>query len=381
MTKLVCFANPESPRVAHLRAAVEQRADVELTIVQWLDVLGRKWEPAKLPREPCWLRLESPGKNWEVEKAILLAGADETDEEDPGRTRWWRMSRNAVRDLTEDYGRILPMRQWQLGWRRTLRELALATFSSVRWLAPPEDVLCMFDKAACQTRVEEVGCPAPRMLGVPHDFDHLLEMMGKQDCPRVFLKPCHGSSASGAVALEISARGILAHTTVELLKSGSEPLMFNSRRVSKLESSDEIRPLVDAVCRLRAVAQAWFPKVGWRGQRLDLRVVVIGGEPAHVVPRLSDSPFTTLQLGAQRGDLEALKADVAPDRWQGMLEVARLAARAFPQSLHMGVDVAVSPAWSRAAVLEVNAFGDLLPGVFFEGRDTYACELAAMEKL
>jgi hypothetical protein len=32
----------------------------------------------------------------------------------------------------------------------------------------------------------------------------------------------------------------------------------------------------------------------------------------------------------------------------------------------------------RRAVIEVNAFGDLLPGVFWQGQETYAAELRAM---
>jgi hypothetical protein len=34
--------------------------------------------------------------------------------------------------------------------------------------------------------------------------------------------------------------------------------------------------------------------------------------------------------------------------------------------------------WSRHAVAEVNAFGDLLPGLLVDGRDTYAAQLAAL---
>jgi hypothetical protein len=61
-----------------------------------------------------------------------------------------------------------------------------------------------------------------------------------------------------------------------------------------------------------------------------------------------------------------------------MRETCRRAAAHFPRSLHAGLDVLISPDFRRHAVLEVNAFGDLLPGITCDGRDTYADELAAV---
>ena len=96
-----------------------------------------------------------------------------------------------------------------------------------------------------------------------------------------------------------------------------------------------------------------------------------------MVPRLSKSPFSTLQLGAVRGDAAELSTATGETNWARALSAAESAAAAFPNSLHAGVDVAVTPGWRKAMVLEVNAFGDLLPGVLHERRDTYQCELAA----
>jgi hypothetical protein len=50
----------------------------------------------------------------------------------------------------------------------------------------------------------------------------------------------------------------------------------------------------------------------------------------------------------------------------------------FPGSLYAGIDLLVTADFRRHAVLEVNAFGDLLPGVLCGGEDTYALEIAAM---
>ena len=53
-------------------------------------------------------------------------------------------------------------------------------------------------------------------------------------------------------------------------------------------------------------------------------------------------------------------------------------AACFPQTLHVAVDLMFGSGWRGHAVAEVNAFGDLLPGVLAAGRDTYAEQLHAL---
>ena len=38
----------------------------------------------------------------------------------------------------------------------------------------------------------------------------------------------------------------------------------------------------------------------------------------------------------------------------------------------------ILPDWEQHAVLEINAFGDLLPGILWNGMDTYASEVKAL---
>ena len=55
------------------------------------------------------------------------------------------------------------------------------------------------------------------------------------------------------------------------------------------------------------------------------------------------------------------------------------AAACFPGSLHAGVDLLIGTGWRRHMVAEVNAFGDLLPGIRdAAGRDSYAAQLHAL---
>ena len=368
--RLVCFANSGSRRTDEWARACRETTGTELCIVPWLDVIRGTWDRSGLRGGPT-LRLESPGKDAAVEQALLLAGADL---DDPEGDSFWRMTARQVERENWERGRIPPMRQWYLGWCKVLRDLASEAGPDARWLTPPEDVISMFDKSACQTQLAASGVPVPRSPGVPRDYFHAMELAGGADCRRFFLKSRHGSSASGILAIECGPQGLQAFTTVDLRQHG--PVMYNSRKVRRLQGN-EVMETADAVCSLGAVIQAWVPKAGWRGCTMDLRAVTIKGRARHIVPRLSRSPFTTLQLGAQRGDAAALRAESGEAAWQRVTDAAERAAAAYPGSLMAGVDIAVTPGWNHALVLEMNAFGDLLPGVLHEGRDTYVSQLAA----
>ena len=53
-----------------------------------------------------------------------------------------------------------------------------------------------------------------------------------------------------------------------------------------------------------------------------------------------------------------------------------LAAQAFPHNHVTGYDLVVRR--GQAHVLEANAFGDLLPGLLWQGADTYAAQLTQL---
>ncbi len=376
----VVVGNPESRRVENFLRAARQATGQRPTVLAWLQVLrGRvRWE--SFAGREVFVRLESPGKNWEVERGILALGAGENDEEDPNASRWNRCSRREVAALENDPGRLWPSRQWYLGWRAILAQIAArlhAHAAAVRWFVPPSDVGIMFDKAATDQLLASRGVPVPRGLGVPESFDDLLARMAAADCRRVFLKLCHGSSASGTVAFERRGARCQAFTTTELVRDHAGMRLYNARRVRRITDPGEVATLVDALCAERALAQAWIPKAGWRGGRMDWRVVVIGGARRFVVPRLAATPFTNLQLGARRGDQDALAAELGAARTEALLAPATAALACFPQALGAGVDLAPEVGSRRSWVLEVNAFGDDLPGLLSEGRDACAWAVAA----
>jgi hypothetical protein len=103
-----------------------------------------------------------------------------------------------------------------------------------------------------------------------------------------------------------------------------------------------------------------------------------------------NTPITNLHLGNPRGDEGALLAAIGAEAWEDAKAACERAAAVFPGSLYAGVDVLVRPraaelevarpARGRAphAILEINAFGDLLPGVRHSGDDTYEAEIKAV---
>jgi hypothetical protein len=371
------FCNPESRRVEGFSMAVHRAFRQRPKLVPWQWVLdGSPWEKHLAP-VPRFLRLESPGRNWSVEQQMLSLGAAIEDEEaDRG---WRRQPTGVVAALAKDPGRVLPMRQWFLAWRRLLQDLsawAARQALSSSWLCPPEDVICMFDKLACHRKLQNATISVPPLLGVPHDFDQLWELMRQSGNRRVFLKPCHGSSASGVVALEAGRSEIQAFSTIELVDAADGIHLYNRRHIRTWRGMAEVRALVDAVCGERCLAQVWIPKAGLCGRPFDLRVVVIGGRSRQVMMRLGRGPMTNSQLLGGKGDIELLRRRMGEEAWLRMLGICEDGmTKCFPRSLYAGLDVLIEPDFRTAHILEVNAFGDLLPRVLHEGRDTYASEI------
>jgi glutathione synthase/RimK-type ligase-like ATP-grasp enzyme len=382
VSEYALFCNPESRRVEGFSIALGRVLRQRPRLIPWQWVLeGAAWEK-RLDSAPNFLRLESPGRNWNVEQQLLLRGATIEDEE---ATRGWRrMPADSISSLTNDPGRVLPMRQWFLGWRDVLQHLSTWADRqglSSRWQCPPEDVICMFDKLACQRALETVSIAVPPALGAPRNFDELWEMMRATKRRRVFLKPCHGSSASAVVALETNGNGIQAFSTLETLEVPDGLCLYNHRRILVRRGAAEVRQLVDTVCRERCLAQVWIPKAGISGRPFDLRVVVIGGRARHVMVRLGTGPMTNSQLLGGKGDVDAVRQRMGTEAWRQMLTLCEdTMTKCFPRSLYAGLDVLIEPNFRAARILEVNAFGDLLPRILCDGCDTYTWEVEESQK-
>jgi hypothetical protein len=370
----VIIGNPGNRRVDLFQQALAGRGLPLAQLVTYRDLIAGRVTLPDVVTPGSILRIESPGKDSEVERALLLAGADVPD--DP---TFAHISRAEVEQLTMEKGRMLYPRQWYLGYCRVLDAI-----ERQRLLCPPHtlmnhpaDIAVMFDKRVCHRRMREAQIAIPRSLGPVSSYDELIATMRRERCPRVFVKLAHGSSASGVVALQVSERQQLATTTVEMVHTGGEIQLYNSRRLRTYRDPREIARLIDALCHHCVHVEQWLPKAGIDDRICDLRVVVIAGRIRHVVARLSRGPMTNLHLLNARGNLDSVLERMGLEAWQAACQTCLQTMACFPESLYAGIDLLISPGYQRHAVLEINAFGDLLPGTLHEGDDTYSAEIAA----
>ncbi|MFI1921173.1 MULTISPECIES: STM4014 family protein [unclassified Streptomyces] len=353
--RLAVVGNPENRRVALFEDAVRAAGLPAPRVVPWADVLSDGG--ADFAAEEI-VRLDSPGENPEVDR-LLRGVTDPTRVEGSGR--WYSRFTTAVRSLR----------------------------GGVR-LDDPDELAVLFDKRLCHAVLDAAGVPVPASptsgpRGAPvRGWDDVRAAMREHRMARLFVKPAHGSSASGVLAVESGGGGrIRATTSVELAADGA---LYNSLRVRRYEREQDIAAIVDALAPDGLHLERWLPKASQDGRAADLRVVVVAGRATHAVVRTSRSPMTNLHLGGRRGDLDAVREDVeaAGARWSDLLGVCEQAAACFPRTLCVGVDLLPAVGWRRAAVGEVNAFGDLLPrltglpGSGAEGLGTHAAQVAAV---
>ncbi|MET8509068.1 STM4014 family protein [Streptomyces sp. NPDC004787] len=358
--RLAVVGNPGSRRVRFFLDAVAAAGLPAARVVPWLDVL--RGTAGFRPGET--VRVDTPGEDPEVDR--LLRGAD-------------------------DPTRVEGSRRWYEAFTGALPELAARVAAAGAALVDdPAETAVLFDKRLTHGRLRAAGVPVPDSPTSGPDappvggWAELRALMAGAGLARVFVKPAHGSSASGVLAVETAGTGrVQATTSVERAPDGR---LFNSLRVRRYRTEAEVAALVEALAPDRLHVERWIPKAALDGRAADLRVVVVDGRATHAVVRISRSPMTNLHLGGARGDLAAARAAIgaAGGRFADALDVCERAAAAFPGTRCVGVDLLPAAGWRRFAVGEVNAFGDLLPGLTglpgsgAEGRDTYAAQVAAL---
>lgn len=377
----VIIGNPGSRRVELFQAALAHCGLPPARLVAYADLLAQRVALPDVVQSGDVVRIESPGRDWAIEQALLALGAEAARAENSEADHFACLAPEQVAELRFERGRIWPSRQWYLGWRAALdnMERQLAHCAPHRLMNAPGDIAVMFDKIACHERLETAGVPVPRSLGSPANFDDLEQRIREMGCQRVFIKLAHGSSAAGVVAYRTNGQQHQAVTTTEMIHEGGQLRLYNSRCIRTYHNLQEIRELVDALCQHRVHVEQWLPKAGWQNCVLDLRVVVLAGQAQHTVTRLSRSPLTNLHLLNQRADSAPVRARMGEANWQAALRSCEQAMECFPNSLYAGVDLLISPNYYEHAILEVNAFGDLLPALLWDGVDTYTAQIKAIQ--
>ncbi|WP_434739815.1 STM4014 family protein [Micromonospora sp. SH-82] len=341
---LTVVGNPENRRVTLFTDAVRAAGLPTPTVLAWADLLTGAAGP---PGPDATVRIDSPGENPRVDRLLRRAAT-------PARHGELLGLADTYAGLVDGVGRVAD--------------------GGADLLNDPAEVAVLCDKRRCHARLAAAGVPVPPALGPIDGYDQLRAAMDQARWRRVFVKPAHGSSAAGVIALTVGPHRIQAVTPIEVAPDG----LFNSLRVRRYDDEATVAALVDRLAPEGLHVERWLPKVGLGDRVVDLRVVVVAGRPTHVVVRAARGPLTNLHLGNARGDLAELRAAAGPTAWAAAMQTCEQVAGCFPGSLQVGVDLMFLVGWRRHAVAEVNAFGDLLPGVRTDGRDTYAEQVHAL---
>jgi hypothetical protein len=373
--QLVIVGNPNCRRVPFWQEALRKRRWPTAEIVHYTDLLTERTRLADQVSAGNLVRLETAAENWDTFKLLLEWGFAPACEED-----YPALEKAELKHLEYQRGRLVHPRQVYLGFSRLVQilteEVEAAGATS---LNHAEDIALCFDKPRCQERLASEGIPIPATFGSVADYATVRNHL--RQCGRIMVKLAHGSGAAGCVALHASNGQVRALTTVEESFVEGQSRLYCSKRIRGLNDESEIAALVDRLSIERIQVEEWLPKARWDGCNFDLRIVTIAGEPRHGMARVSASPFTNMTLGNRRGDLPGIKERIGDQSWKSLHDTCARVASLFPRSFTLGIDILIRPDFRRHAVLEVNAFGDLLLGQLDAGEDTYTATLSALERL
>jgi hypothetical protein len=369
--RYVVIANPDSLRwkayqpelLAHWR---ERGVEPDVELVPWRDVVPRDGNLDGLPAfdRPAVVRLESPGRDWLVAQLLLQAGARECPEE--AETDWLA--------LPYRKGQLVRPGLFYAGFRRVLAGLRQSFDRRPHLLlcACPLELAEMFDKNATATRLTAAGIPVPPSLPPPATVDGLIEAVRQRRFATAYVKLNTGSSASAIAVLRALEQPASAVSSIVRLQGE----FYSSRRLCR-HAGDDLHAVLAFLIREGVCVQQGIRMAQLEGQNFDVRVVVIHGEPAFTIFRLSSNPMTNLHLGGRRGDVAACRAAIPTRAWLDGLDHCVETAGLY-QSAVVGIDLVFESGYFRHHILEVNAFGDFFPNLTdARGRSVHRFEVEA----
>ncbi|SFG64418.1 hypothetical protein SAMN05518865_11571 [Duganella sp. CF458] len=326
-------------------------------VLEWRDWLAAPGKLSGMLERPCVFKMEPPGDDPAAQARLLADGCMVDGVAMPGPL---------------EHGEIAVCGAWFKGLEGALQRLEqqLAGMPHVRVMNSPGEALLMTDKLACQQHLAGHHVPIAPLLGTVQGYDHFRSLLDQHGLDRAFIKTRYGSSASGVVAYRRNRRGDeQATTSAQLVDGTGGARLYNAKRMSRYHQAADIRTLLDLLAKQQAYAEGWLPKPRAGNGHYDIRVLTLAGQPAHRVARIGTRMMTNLHLDSRRAETESL---LDPASLLALENVARQAAQAFPASHIIGLDLVAQR--GQAHVLEANAFGDLLPGLLWQGQDTYTAQ-------
>jgi hypothetical protein len=340
------IGNPENRRIRDFRKAMEQLGFPKPPCIAYIDLLRDPSAFAKTDVDA--MRVDSPGENATLTSALIALGGGP---EKPNLS----------------YGEIRYMQEYYRGYCSILDRIHNL---GIPCLNPPADVRVMFDKWASHQRFVACGLARPPARLAPPDWPAFRELIRTAPRGRIFLKPLYGSSASGVCAFRWTRHAQQLIAPIRIQEAEGRVILLNCLSVRTYTTVADIEQILGILLPQGMLLEEWVPKLTLPGGAMDLRVLVISGKARHWVVRQSRHPMTNLHLGNRRGDPDCLRSCIGEDNIEAAFRLAEKAAACFPDSLYAGVDVLIDSS-HRALIGEINAFGDLLPGLFHGGESAY----------
>jgi glutathione synthase/RimK-type ligase-like ATP-grasp enzyme len=356
----VIIGNPENRRVISFLEEIQLLKEHTFMVIAYLDLLDRKINLAQQVLPNSIVKIDSPGENNLVRKRLIEYGGTTVDS-----------------TIINDFGRIGYLEAWYKGFCLFLSDLKRQLPTSCHLMNDVDSILTMFDKAACKAIFLENNIPTPLLLGKIADYQALRQQMQQKHIHNVFIKPAHSSSASGVIAFRTNGKQMEARTSIEMVAQNGQIAFYNALKVRKYTDEIQIIALINEILQNKNVVEQWIPKAALNHFVFDFRIMVIGGKARHVVARMSQSPITNLHLGNARGNLTEIVAYIGTKNFEKAKKIAESAAACFPKCLYMGVDILISANLKDIKVLEINAFGDLLPNLMDAGERVYQAEISS----
>ncbi len=365
--KIIIIGNPENRRVKLFQKALFQKGYSSAQVLSYESYLQKK-DLSNILTKNSIIRIESPGENFQVTKKIIKLGAKTAGEQ----------NQKKIKALTEDYGKIQYPKYWFLGYQKLLKKIKLEINqfkknypnAEISFMNDPQEIITMFDKKACHDLCKNSEIQVPKSLKKVESYLEFKEAIYQKKMKRVFIKLNTSSSASGIVAYETNGKQEQIKTTIEVIKRGKNIFYYNSLKVRKYTDPKLIENLLNWLINEEVHIEQWIPKYKIEDQVLDVRVMVINKKVMQKVVRLSKKPFTNLHLNNKRG----LQSLLSQKIWQKIKNCAEKTMKLFPHSLYAGLDILIARN-EKIYLLEVNAFGDLLPGILYNGMSTYEAEI------
>lgn len=308
------------------------------------------------------IKLDSPSRNLEILHFILTLGIQTHK-----NTEYNKDKLNLI-----NKGLLLDYQYWFTGFKKILIQIHKA-FEEKHpyYINNIRDILLFSDKKECHKHLLESGINVPKTLNPITSFEELTGKMKEEKMSRVFVKTIYGSSASGVLAFQMSKGKYLLKAMIKIVKINSEPYLFNTRQIQHYKDKHSIKFIIDTLAESGIHVEQWIPKAMVNGYTCDLRIVIINGEPKHIILRQSKNPITNLHLLNHRGDASELRKKTTQENWDSILNTCKNIAGLFPEAKVIGADIAVSIDFKNHYVLELNAFGDYIHHCYYQNLDPF----------